>query len=107
MSVLDLAAGSGFAYVAGTGTPSPVVVPGNCSVKVLSLRAATGAPATFTIAPKGAGQTGTAGDTVTVPAGAGFAEDFLPGQLGEGSIITITDSDAYYVSFFVGPGGAQ
>lgn len=101
--ILDLQAGSGYAYESGTGSPSPITVAAKRGVKLISVRAPAGADCTLTIAPGGANNAApvTAGSTITVLAGTGFSEDYLAGQLGPGTIITITDSASYFVSYYV------
>lgn len=103
MGILDLQAASGFAYESGTGTPGAITVLAKRGVKLISVRAPAGADCTFTIAPGGANNAGpaTAGSTITVLAGTGFSEGYLAGQLGPGTVITITGSATYYISYYV------
>lgn len=102
MGILDLQAGSGYAYESGTGSQTVTVLQTR-GVKLLSVRAPAGADCTFTISPGGANNAApvAAGSTVTVLAGTGFSEDYFAGQLGPGTIITITGSASYFVSYYV------
>ena len=107
MSSLDLLLSSSrYAYKAGTGDATITLTAG-MQLKTLSVRAPAGTDCTFTIAPGGANQVSpaTAGEPITVLTGTSFAEDFL-GQLGVGTVIAITGSGSYFVSYFMPRTGA-
>jgi hypothetical protein len=98
MLPFSLIAASRYSYKAGTGAAT-ITAPAGSQVLSISVRAPSGTDATFTITPGGANQTGTVGETITVLAGTSFSRDFI-GQLGAGTVITITGSGSYFVDYF-------
>jgi hypothetical protein len=89
-----------FTYAAGTS--GAYTVPSGCIVTAFWCYSTAGG--SLTIAPGGAGNTETTGDSITLPAAVRFERDLrdnadranLP-QLGEGTVFTFTTTDAYYI----------
>jgi hypothetical protein len=87
----SLVAGGNFFYSAGTGTAT-VSVPSGQFVKQITAHAASGASGSFTIG---------GGDTVNIPGGVGFSEQFDGSRatLAGPAAIVFTSVDSYYVSW--------
>lgn len=91
--ILDSLAGSHYSHKAGiSGT---VTVPAGYFVTGIAACAASAA-GSIAITPGGANQTATALDTITLPNVGWFSCAFL-GELGPGTIIVFTTTDAYLV----------
>lgn len=97
-------AGSQFSYSGGTAATVTVPATVTCVVRITCYSAAGG---TLTITPKGANQTGTAGDAITIPAGVPFAIAWPNGgPLGPGTVLVFSGTSSYYVEYAkAGPGG--
>lgn len=104
MGILDLLANSRYGYDSGTGDKELTIGAG-ALVGVISVRAPAGSDASLTIKPGGAAQQATTGPSILVLAGTGFAREYL-GQLGAGTVITITGSASWFVDWAI-PAGAS
>jgi hypothetical protein len=92
--ILDLLASGPISY--DTGSAGTVTVPSGKSVLMITCHATTAG--TLTITPKGAGQTGTAGGAIPIPAGAALTFEML-GAIGEGTVLVFSGTDSYLVTY--------
>jgi len=93
--ILDTLAASQWSYNAGTS--GTVTTPAGMQVTGVAAYATAGG-ATLTITPKGANQSGVAGDALPIPANAWFSIGLL-GELGPGSIFAFSGTAAYFVQY--------
>lgn len=93
--ILDQLASSQFSYDAGTS--GTVTVPAGVVVTSIGCHI-SGGGASLTIQPSGAGQTGTAGPPIPLPAAGWFGLKSM-GELGTGTIFTFTGTDSYFVFY--------
>lgn len=95
MAILDQLASSQFSYVAGIS--GSVTVPEGVVVTSIGCHI-SGASATLSIKPGGAGQDETQGPDIPLPPAGWFGLKFL-GELGEGTVIVFTNTDSYFVFY--------
>lgn len=92
-------AGARFAYKAGTA--GTVTLPSSAVLVSIQTHASAGG-ATLIITPGGANQVATAGDAIPVPSGANWLRmglEELGAELGVGTVLTFTGTDAYVVVY--------